>query len=125
MTLEERVGKLERQNERLETLNRRLRSAMVLVFAAVVLVVGMAAFNDRHRGGLNIDSVEGRAQIIFDTHPQHGPAIRIIDQNGSERLRIGSAYGDGGEPFLEFYGQGPAPNQRGPGIKRITSRGTE
>ncbi len=122
MSIEDRVERLERLNERLQKQNRRMRGAFVFVGVCLTLVVGMAAVNDRIQGGLNIDSIQGQAQILLETHTDFGPAIRIIDQNGSERLRIGSSYRDGGDPFIEFYSQGPAPNQRGQLLKRIRSR---
>ena len=114
MSIEDRVGRLEQQN-------RRLRAVVAALGACLALVVGVGAA-DRLRDALYIEDVTGKSQIGLLTHPQFGTAIILWDAAGCERLRIGSAHANGGEPFIEFFGPGPAPGQRGPGERRITGR---
>lgn len=112
MSLEERIERIERQN-------RRLKAAVLIVGAGLALVVGMAAANDRFRGEVSIEAINGQRQIALATHTDFGPAIILFDGGGCERLRIGCAYTQGGAGFIEFYGPGPAPGQRGQFQRRI------
>jgi hypothetical protein len=42
-------------------------------------------------------------------HPDFGPLISLYDNNGKERIRVGSDQNDQGKPFVYLYGpQGSA-----------------